>query len=125
MLEEAKMQMARIALNDDAANDDVKSAKNEVDEVWNFGFSYAHGRAALTDFEHEATNGLCLPHPFFRKQQSAEERDASAIPFAGEVIRLDETEIGLSLVGLHSLTSMLAWTPLSSEGRTAAVECID
>ena len=119
------MQMARIALNDDAADDDVKSAKNEVDEVWNLRFSYAHGRAAFADFEHEATNGLCLSHPFSRKQQSAEKRDASAIPSTGEVIRLDATEIGLSFVGLHSLTSMLAWTSPLSEGGTAAVECID
>jgi hypothetical protein len=104
--------VARIALNDDAANNDVKSAKDEVDEVWNLRFSYSHRSAALTDFEHEATNGLCLSHPFCREQQSAEERDASAIPFTGEVIGLDATKIGLSYVGLHSLTSMLACPPL-------------
>jgi hypothetical protein len=120
------MQQTGIALNDDTANNHVKSAKNEVDVIRNLRLSNPHRRAALTDFNKEAANDLRLAHPFSREKYIAEERDAAAVPFAAEVVGFDAIEIGRSLCGLHSGTSMLAEiSSARQETGDAAVSGID
>ncbi len=107
------MQMSRIALNDDTADQDVKTADNEIEVIRNLRLSDAHRRTALADFNNKAANDLRLAHPLSGEEQIAEERDAAAVPFAAEVVGLDTAQISRSLCGLHSVTSMLAEAPSS------------
>lgn len=102
------MQVPRISLHDDTANDHVKTTKNEINMIGNLQLSHPHRCSALADFDDEATNDLRLAHPFSGKEKIAEQRDAAAVPFATEVVGFDATEIRRSLCGLHRLTSTLA-----------------
>ncbi|KQV38005.1 MULTISPECIES: hypothetical protein [unclassified Rhizobium] len=102
------MQVPRISLNDDTANNHVKTAKNEIDVIGNLQLSHPHRCSALADFEDEAANDLRLAHPFPGEEKIAEEGDAAAVPFTTEVVGFDATEIRRSLCGLHRLTSTLA-----------------
>jgi hypothetical protein len=107
----AKMQVPRIALNDDAADHDVKLTENKVSVIWNQRLSYAHGRLTFADLHNETAYDLRLAHPFPGEEQIAEKRDASAAPLTAEVVGFDTAQIGRSLCGFHRLTSMLAEVP--------------
>ena len=119
------MQMSRIALDDDTADQDIKTADDEIDMIRNLRLSDAHRRAALADFNNETADDLRLAHPLSGEQQIAEERDAAAVPFAAEIVGLDTAEIGRSLGVFHRVSSMLAALPLLSGDRSVAVGCID
>jgi hypothetical protein len=85
-LHETQMNIAAITANHDAADQKIELAQYEIDMIRYDRFSNAQGCPSFADLGDQAPMELCLSHPLCRKEQIAEERDLSPIPFSAEVI---------------------------------------